>query len=39
MLDGQAVRLAGGNQTHNNMQQYLPLHFCIALQGIYPAHP
>jgi microcystin-dependent protein len=27
----------GGSQAHNNMQPYLTLNFCIALQGIYPA--
>jgi len=27
---------AGGNLPHNNMQPYLTLNFCIALQGVYP---
>ncbi|MEA2166129.1 MAG: hypothetical protein QOK37_4256 [Thermoanaerobaculia bacterium] len=27
---------AGGDQPHNNMQPYLTLSFCIALQGVYP---
>ncbi len=27
---------SGGNQPHNNMQPYLTLNFCIALQGIFP---
>jgi len=27
---------AGGDQPHNNMQPYLTLHFCIALQGVFP---
>jgi len=27
---------AGGDQPHNNMQPYLALNFCIALQGVYP---
>jgi len=26
----------GGNQPHNNLQPYLALNFCIALQGIFP---
>ncbi|MFT7326078.1 MAG: microcystin-dependent protein [Ilumatobacter sp.] len=26
----------GGGQAHNNMQPYLAINFCIALQGIYP---
>jgi microcystin-dependent protein len=30
---------AGGNQPHNNMQPYLTLRFCIALQGVYPPRP
>jgi microcystin-dependent protein len=35
----QAVGIAGGSQPHNNMQPYLTLNFCIALQGIFPARP
>jgi microcystin-dependent protein len=27
---------AGAGAPHNNMQPYLTLNFCIALQGIYP---
>ncbi len=27
---------SGGDQPHNNMQPYLTLNFCIALQGVYP---
>jgi microcystin-dependent protein len=27
---------AGGDQPHNNMQPYLTVNFCIALQGIFP---
>ena len=27
----------GGNQPHENMQPYLSLNFCIALQGIFPS--
>ncbi len=30
------ISVAGGSQPHNNMQPYLCLNFCIALQGIYP---
>jgi microcystin-dependent protein len=30
---------AGGGQPHNNMQPYLTLNFCIALQGIFPSRP
>lgn len=32
----QVVAPAGGDQPHNNMQPYLTLNFCIALQGVYP---
>jgi microcystin-dependent protein len=32
----QALAPAGGDQPHNNMQPYLTLYFCIALQGVYP---
>ena len=28
---------AGGSQAHNNMQPYLVLNICIALQGIFPS--
>lgn len=28
---------AGGSQPHNNMQPYLVLNICIALQGIFPS--
>jgi microcystin-dependent protein len=27
----------GGSQAHNNMQPYLTLNWCIALQGIFPS--
>ena len=32
-----AVQPAGGGGTHNNIQPFLALNFCIALQGIFPA--
>jgi microcystin-dependent protein len=32
-----AVGNAGGSQPHTNMQPYLVLNFCIALQGIFPS--
>jgi microcystin-dependent protein len=28
---------AGGGQPHNNIEPYLALNFCIALQGIFPS--
>jgi microcystin-dependent protein len=35
-MSDNAVTPAGGDQPHNNMQPYLTLNFCIALQGVYP---
>jgi microcystin-dependent protein len=35
----QALPPAGGGLPHNNMQPYLTLTFCIALQGIFPQRP
>ena len=35
-LAGQILTPAGGDQPHNNMQPYLTLNFCIALQGVFP---
>ena len=32
-----ALSNAGGSQAHQNMQPYLVLSFCIALQGIFPS--
>ena len=29
----------GGDLPHNNMQPYLTLNFCIALQGVFPQRP
>ncbi len=31
------VQNSGGNQPHPNVQPYLALNFCIALQGIFPS--
>jgi microcystin-dependent protein len=35
-LSPNATTPAGGGQPHNNMQPYLTLYFCIALQGVFP---
>ncbi|HSE31385.1 MAG TPA: tail fiber protein [Pyrinomonadaceae bacterium] len=35
----QGLPSAGGSLPHNNMQPYLTLNFCIALQGIFPQRP
>lgn len=36
-LAGGMVTSTGGNQAHLNMQPFLTLNFCIALQGIFPS--
>ena len=35
----QSMAPAGGGLPHNNMQPYLTLNFCIALQGVFPQRP
>jgi microcystin-dependent protein len=34
-----AILAQGGGAPHNNLQPYLALNPCIALQGMYPPHP
>jgi len=36
-LNPTSVTQAGGSQAHLNMQPFLTLSFCIALQGIFPS--
>jgi len=36
-MNPSCVSNVGGSQPHNNMQPYLVLNFCIALQGIFPS--
>ena len=36
-LNPLSVTNTGGSQAHTNMQPYLVLNFCIALQGIFPS--
>ena len=36
-LNPQTVTNVGGSQAHLNMQPFLTLSFCIALQGIFPS--
>jgi len=38
-LAANTVGPTGGSLPHNNMQPFLTLNFCIALQGIFPARP
>jgi microcystin-dependent protein len=35
-MDGNAISVSGGDQPHNNLQPYLTLNFCIAMQGVFP---
>ena len=35
-LSPQALSIAGSSLPHNNMQPYLTLNFCIAMQGVFP---
>jgi len=36
-LNSAAISSVGGSQGHNNMQPFLALGFCIALQGLFPS--
>lgn len=36
-LNSGTVSNTGGGQSHDNMQPYLALNFCIALQGLFPS--
>lgn len=36
-MNAGAAALTGGSQAHLNMQPYLTISFCIALQGIFPS--
>lgn len=36
-MSPQTVGTVGGSQAHQNMQPFLALNFCIALQGIFPS--
>lgn len=35
-MSDQCLAPAGGDQPHNNLQPFLTLSFCIALQGVFP---
>ncbi|HEY9133081.1 MAG TPA: tail fiber protein [Dyella sp.] len=37
-LNPATISGTGGNLPHSNMQPYLVLNFCIALQGVFPSH-
>lgn len=36
-LNAAALATVGGSQGHNNMQPFLVVNYCIALQGIFPS--
>jgi microcystin-dependent protein len=36
-LSPSAITNVGGSQAHTNLQPFLVLTFCIALQGIFPS--
>jgi microcystin-dependent protein len=36
---GNEITITGSSSPHNNMQPYLTLNFCIAMQGVFPARP
>lgn len=36
-INSQTITNTGGSQAHENMQPYLTISFCIALQGIFPS--
>lgn len=36
-MDSSAISVAGGSQPHENMQPFLAMRWCIALEGIYPS--
>ncbi len=38
-LSGMFVGIAGMSLPHNNMQPYLTVNFCIAMQGVFPPRP
>ena len=36
-MNAGACANVGGGQAHDNMQPYLALNYCIALQGLFPS--
>jgi microcystin-dependent protein len=35
-MGANALAPAGGNQPHNNLQPYVAINYCIAMQGVFP---
>ncbi len=38
-MNPSALAVAGASLPHNNLMPYLVVHFCIALQGVFPQRP
>lgn len=38
-VDPSVIQTTGGGGAHSNMQPYLTLQYCIAIEGIYPIRP
>lgn len=38
-MKSHTIMPTGGNQSHNNVQPYLALSYCIAMEGIFPSRP
>lgn len=38
-MAAESLQAAGGSAPHDNLQPYLTLNFCIALQGVFPSRP
>ncbi len=38
-MKSDVIQPTGGSLPHNNLQPYLTLNFCIALQGVFPQRP
>jgi microcystin-dependent protein len=36
-LNAKSISPSGGSQPHSNIQPYLSVNYCIALQGVYPS--
>jgi microcystin-dependent protein len=38
-MSPQSLAFAGGSQAHDNMQPYLSISYCIAIEGVFPVNP